>query len=170
MSFCMECAAQPYAMCVSETPKNLASFDDPDAVLTVRFTFESETEAKMPLNLYHTIQFKGRDKAQRRYFSLLVPGDLPGEYVRRFTPEHACFASDSTSGIACQGERNDCSGCRAMDSCGAAIGNDCEAGSVASSELQLAVDAVPCTDTFQGMIRVHELYFGPLACELAPSL
>jgi hypothetical protein len=57
-----------------------------------------------------------------------------------------------------------------MDTCGAAVGDECVAGSVEASELQLAVDAVPSADTFQGTIRIHELYFGPPACEQGSSL
>ena len=168
MAFCLNCARSLYAMCVSEGRTDLTPFVEgkEDRALTVRFTLESATEAKARVNLYYQVDRRieaGRSVSVRRYFPLLAIGDRAGTYTRRFLPVHTCFAkSDETR---CAGESSTCPGCRSGDSCGAPK-TDCEPISFESSQLQVAVEDECSGDDFKGVIRIHELSWGPLSCML----
>jgi hypothetical protein len=173
MSFCLDCAEGPYAMCESETSMDLTELarNDGSRAVTVRFVFESETVAKTPVNLYYVVTFdedgegEGEGVDVRRYYPLLGVGDAPGTYVKTFLREHTCHAKNEKAGVDCGGVSAICNGCRGGDTCSAPTGGDCGALDATNARLQVAADFSACEGESRGTIRIEELSYGPIACD-----
>jgi len=166
LSFCLTCAAKPYAMCAGQAPADLSAFvTGGGRALRVRFSFESDTESQALVNLYYTVDLDvgGKPTSVRRYFRLLNIGDPPGTYAKTFLAPQTCFAENAD--VACRGSETACDGCRLGDSCGDPSGGDCKALSFESAQLQVAVEDGCATDpTFAGVLQIHEVSVGPALC------
>ena len=84
-----------------------------------------------------------------------------------FLPEHSCFPSYATD---CTGAQTEGCRCAEQDTCGAETGAGCGNYSFGAATLQLAVEWCSSDSayqaTFEGVLRVHEMYLGPLSCDL----
>jgi hypothetical protein len=138
----VRCGQDGYALCTAEV-EDFMDFDSGEGgrtLLEVSFELASDGPLRGAVNLwYEGTADPVVQNEPRKYVPLLVPGDAPGSYVRRFAPGDACFPKWVEDSYGCSGDRTECGACSTSDTCGSPVGS-CESLSFARPRLQLAVE------------------------------
>ena len=154
------------AQCVSSKIVNLSSFDlaragaagelSGSGVVEIEFTVTSGDTLPCAVNLwYEQLDKDGKRFGLRKYFPLLVSGERPGHFVKRFTPDQVCFAP----WLDCTGARKapDCGQCAPDATCGEPSGDDCDDYDFTTAVLELVVEWCAPEPDFAGSVEVHRI-------------
>lgn len=117
-----------------------------------------------PINIWYT----GSNNV-RKYLPLIEAGSEPQkgiQNVKYFLPEQACFFVWEEQGIDCRGEYKGekCTGCRPEDTCGKAIGTDCNKVDFSEAKIQLASEWNEKEGDFGATVKLHSIKLIPPGC------
>jgi hypothetical protein len=104
---------------------------------------------------YEQLDEDGQRFGFRKYFPLLVSGERPGRFVKRFTPAQVCFAP----WLGCAGSHAspNCGQCAPDATCGEPSGDECGEHDFSTAILELVVEWCAPEPDFTGSVEVHRI-------------